>query len=743
MQPKKIFYISFLLLVLFSVTSTALASLTISNTGIGGDSSFNNLTIPGISTSGCLTINSSGVISSTGTPCGSSSGTVTSVGLLGTANQITITGTSPITTSGSFTLSIPNNPTLPGTTTGTFSGNLTGTASLATSLAGGLGGQIPYQSAAGTTAMLANGTAGQVLTSAGTTLPPTWTTLGGGSGDMILSSIQTITGAKTFGTIGGAVGKLILAGSTSGSSILNAAAEAGSTTIVLPATSGTLMLNSDDTTGKSAKTDALSTTGASVNVSAGGPPTTGKVLTATDSTHATWQTPSGGSSSSGPCQLASSLGFALDGTDETTLLNSTFAAFQTAGGGCLAIDAGKTLRADGQIVLPNSGSPKWAVPTFRITGVGDGGDNLIWSGTPIYGGSQLDLRYASGPKIWSSGIGTFEIDHISITDGGSDCAAFLQTTGTKLFINHTTFYSSRAEGSGCNDAIILGGTGNYPITGAITDPFSGYGTVIESNTFARLARAVVFQGNVNDVKVLNNYVSGSGNTTTPVSAAFEAVTGGSTSNRSNTLRGNLIEGSAVIGGWYNGASGTKSYACGIKLTNSTNWVIDGNSFYDGYSGAAFLCGSSSATNNNVTKTNYLDTTGATFTDSNWSSNNYMPWRTVNFNFDGGGSALSGTTTRCSPVPFGGYINQFSMQADQTGNATVTVKTVAMGSYTGPGSASDISNGGETMSSASSKTDTTLTGWSRTIAPQTEVCVSLSSPSTVTWVSGSIQVWEGK
>ena len=60
--------------------------------------------------------------------------------------------------------------------TGQITGNLTGTA---TSLAGGAGGQIPYQSAAGTTAMLANGTAGQVLTSQGTTLAPVWSSSSG------------------------------------------------------------------------------------------------------------------------------------------------------------------------------------------------------------------------------------------------------------------------------------------------------------------------------------------------------------------------------------------------------------------------------------------------------------------------------------------------------------------------------------------------------------------------------------
>lgn len=50
--------------------------------------------------------------------------------LTGTANQITASAAT-----GAVTLSIPTNPTLPGTTTGTFSGNLTGNASTATALA--------------------------------------------------------------------------------------------------------------------------------------------------------------------------------------------------------------------------------------------------------------------------------------------------------------------------------------------------------------------------------------------------------------------------------------------------------------------------------------------------------------------------------------------------------------------------------------------------------------------------------
>lgn len=69
-----------------------------------------------------------------------------------------------------------------------------------------------------------------------------WTAVAsGGSGDMVLASVQTVTGAKTFGTIGGAVGKFILAGSTSGSTIVNAAAVAGSTTLTLPSATDTLV----------------------------------------------------------------------------------------------------------------------------------------------------------------------------------------------------------------------------------------------------------------------------------------------------------------------------------------------------------------------------------------------------------------------------------------------------------------------------------------------------------------------
>lgn len=57
--------------------------------------------------------------------------------------------------------------------------------------------------------------------------------------DMVLADVQTVTGAKTFGTAGGAVGKLILAGSTSGTMTLDAPAVA-SGAAYLPTNAGNL-----------------------------------------------------------------------------------------------------------------------------------------------------------------------------------------------------------------------------------------------------------------------------------------------------------------------------------------------------------------------------------------------------------------------------------------------------------------------------------------------------------------------
>jgi hypothetical protein len=85
------------------------------------------------------------------------------------------------------------------TANGAGTPNWTNSVNLADNISGGLGGQIHYQSAVNTTALLANGTAGQVLQSNGTTLAPSWVTPAGLSGG-VANYLPLWTGASTLST---------------------------------------------------------------------------------------------------------------------------------------------------------------------------------------------------------------------------------------------------------------------------------------------------------------------------------------------------------------------------------------------------------------------------------------------------------------------------------------------------------------------------------------------------------------
>jgi hypothetical protein len=104
-------------------------------------------------------------------------------------------------------------PNFLGNVTGTVTGNLSGTANTATNLAGGVSGSIPYQTAAGTTAMIPVGSANQFLTSvAGGTY--TWTSTSavtgnfvpytGASGGVNLGAYDLTVNGLTVGKGGGA-----------------------------------------------------------------------------------------------------------------------------------------------------------------------------------------------------------------------------------------------------------------------------------------------------------------------------------------------------------------------------------------------------------------------------------------------------------------------------------------------------------------------------------------------------------
>jgi plastocyanin len=141
-------------------------------------------------------------------------GTVSTGGVLATPGSVpasAITGLATVATSGAYA-DLSGKPSLATVaTTGAYA-DLSGKPSLATvattgsyndltdkptsittatNLAGGSAGTVPYQSATGTTAMLAAGTAGQVLTSAGAAAPVWADAAGGLTYDFTLS--QPIT----------------------------------------------------------------------------------------------------------------------------------------------------------------------------------------------------------------------------------------------------------------------------------------------------------------------------------------------------------------------------------------------------------------------------------------------------------------------------------------------------------------------------------------------------------------------
>jgi hypothetical protein len=95
-------------------------------------------------------------------------GTAYAFSAAGTASQVLLSGGSGVPTwADQSSLSV-------GSATSATS------ATTATNLAGGAASRIPYQTGAGTTAFIANGTAGQVLVSAGASVPA-WGGIDGGT----------------------------------------------------------------------------------------------------------------------------------------------------------------------------------------------------------------------------------------------------------------------------------------------------------------------------------------------------------------------------------------------------------------------------------------------------------------------------------------------------------------------------------------------------------------------------------
>ena len=121
---------------------------------------------------------------------------------------------------------------------------------------------------------------------------------------------------------------------------------------------------------------AVKTTGADVDVGGAAPPSAGKVLTATDATHATWQTPSTGTTDH--AALTSNLAWASSGHTGTASKVAGFsgagaAAYYTIGSDLQAWDADLDALAalsSTAGMLSRTGAGAWAVRTLTAPAAG-------------------------------------------------------------------------------------------------------------------------------------------------------------------------------------------------------------------------------------------------------------------------------------------------------------------------------------------------------------------------------------
>lgn len=291
----------------------------------------------------------------------------------------------------------------------------------------------------------------------------------------------------------------------------------------------------------------------------------------------------------GACQRASDLGFALNGTDESTLLNTVMnTIFEASHGGCLLIDCDKTLRFDSQLVIAASGYPR------RITGCI--GSAVGFANTA--GGSTLDARFngtgaanSSGAKIYTLFTNELELDHFLFTSTTADSKPYIVSTATRFNVHDMTFLGSQARGAATNDAIIAGNT----------QTFSGYGMRVVNTVFRIMARAITCvsgaDGNNCNALVLNgNYIDG-GNTSSPVDAAIKIVG----TNSGNQITNNLIEmGDPNI-------PSTHVYDCGISFTSGGIFnSLRGNMSFDGNGSTALICANGAFKGNTLDYSNSVD-----------------------------------------------------------------------------------------------------------------------------------------
>lgn len=131
------------------------------------------------------------------------------------------------------------------------------------------------------------------------------------------------------------------------------------------------------------------------------------------------------------------------------------------------------------------------------------------------------------------------------------------------------------------------------------------------------------------------------------------------------------------------------------------------------------------------------TTG-TLNAGTFSATNFINERSATF--DGNGAAvLAGSKVRLR-IPIAGTIQKATMFGDVSGSAVLGIAKVAYSSYTGTGSGSSIvASAAPTITSATKSQDTTLTGWTTSVAANDILEFSVTSCSSITQLTISLEI----
>jgi hypothetical protein len=276
-------------------------------------------------------------------------------------------------------------------------------------------------------------------------------------------------------------------------------------------------------------------------------------------------------------------------TDYTTQLNAAHAAMYAANGGILMFPAGKILIA-GQVYLPNDGGLIPAPTQKAIKWQGTGGYYNGQSAIGV-GGTRLILTYVGATyndaKIITRGLGVFRIEDMVLQDTTANAVTpFLFTTCTTLKVSNCAFLGTTGGTSCAQDAIVLGGTIDYP-TGPTGNgygdpdaPFQGYGTVISGNYFNYIRRGVYGRMYCNQTVVENNFFDKGCGTNIVGGACVEFDGGPNVAYAVGTDAFNVITG--------NYFENTGGYYYQVKLTACAGTYVAGNAGEDSSPGGVLV-----------------------------------------------------------------------------------------------------------------------------------------------------------